>query len=98
MLDAAVRVGLVGSGRIGRVVATRAAVFGWEPSADWFYDKAMGGGVILDTMIHFADLVGWLVGEVEQVYSHGGAYVLEGAKRHGSPDNATVLLQHSSGA
>jgi len=86
------------SGAIGDVIATQAAVFGWEPSAEWFYDKAMGGGVILDTMIHFADLVGWLVGDVNQVYSHGGAYVLEGAKRHGSPDNASVLLQHASGA
>jgi myo-inositol 2-dehydrogenase/D-chiro-inositol 1-dehydrogenase len=89
---------MIASGAIGDVIAARAAVFGWEPSADWFYDKAMGGGVILDTMIHFADLAGWLIGEVNQVYSHGGAYVLEGAKRHGSPDNATVLLQHASGA
>jgi myo-inositol 2-dehydrogenase/D-chiro-inositol 1-dehydrogenase len=89
---------MIDSGAIGTVIAARAAVFGWEPSADWFYDKAMGGGVILDTMIHFADLAGWLVGDVDQAYSHGGAYVLEGAKQHGSPDNATVLLRHTSGA
>jgi myo-inositol 2-dehydrogenase/D-chiro-inositol 1-dehydrogenase len=89
---------LVVGGAIGDVIAARAAIFGWEPSADWFYDKRTGGGVILDTMIHFADLVRWLVGEVERVHADGGAYVLDGAKRHGSPDNASVSLRHVGGA
>jgi myo-inositol 2-dehydrogenase / D-chiro-inositol 1-dehydrogenase len=88
----------VAEGELGELIAFRAAVFGWEPSADWFYDPRFGGGVILDTLVHFADLVLWLLGPVTHVYSDGGAYVLEGAKRHGSPDNATVQLRHTSGA
>ena len=56
---------LISSGGLGDLIALRAAVFGWEPSADWFYDKSKGGGVILDTMIHFADLLIWLVGPCE---------------------------------
>ncbi|MDX6565074.1 MAG: myo-inositol 2-dehydrogenase / D-chiro-inositol 1-dehydrogenase, partial [Gaiellales bacterium] len=87
----------VAEGELGELIAFRAAVFGWEPSADWFYDPRFGGGVILDTLVHFADLVLWLLGPVTHVYSDGGAYVLEGAKRHGSPDNATVQLRHTSG-
>src|SRR5207245_1815271 len=59
---------MIESGAIGEVIATRAAVFGWEPSADWFYDKAMGGGVILDTMIRFADLVWAYSYNAEQQY------------------------------
>ncbi len=89
---------LISSGGLGEIIALRAAVFGWEPSADWFYDTAKGGGVILDTMIHFADLLHWLVGPVRQVYAAGGAYVLEGAKRHNSPDNASVQYRHANGA
>ena len=89
---------LISSGGLGDLIALRAAVFGWEPSADWFYDKSKGGGVILDTMIHFADLLIWLVGPVRSVHSLGGAYVLEGARRHGSPDNASIQLLHSNGA
>jgi myo-inositol 2-dehydrogenase/D-chiro-inositol 1-dehydrogenase len=85
-------------GELGDLIAFRAAVFGWEPSAEWFYDPRLGGGVILDTLVHFADLVRWLLGPVTRVYSDGGAYVLDGAKRHGSPDNATVQLRHASGA
>jgi myo-inositol 2-dehydrogenase/D-chiro-inositol 1-dehydrogenase len=86
------------NGGVGRVIASRAAVFGWEPSADWFYDPSLGGGVILDTLVHFADLAQWLLGPVEKVYADGGAFVLDGARRHGSPDNATVQLRHAGGA
>lgn len=89
---------LIATGAIGEPIAARSAVFGWEPNADWWFDKATGGGVILDTLIHFADLLRWLVGPVERVYAEGGAYVLDGAKRHRSPDNATVCMRHTNGA
>jgi myo-inositol 2-dehydrogenase/D-chiro-inositol 1-dehydrogenase len=85
------------SGKIGDIVAIRAAIFGWEPANEWFYMKDQGGGVILDTLIHFADLVRWLGGDVERVYSEGGAYILEGAKKHKSPDNAAVMMKHTNG-
>jgi myo-inositol 2-dehydrogenase/D-chiro-inositol 1-dehydrogenase len=89
---------LIASGALGDVIATNSVVFGWEPSAEWFYDKAAGGGVILDTMIHIADLVCWLAGDVDRVHAEGGAFVLEGSKRHASPDNASVLMRHVGGA
>jgi myo-inositol 2-dehydrogenase / D-chiro-inositol 1-dehydrogenase len=89
---------LIESGAIGEPIASRSVIFGWEPNADWFYDRSTGGGVILDTLIHFADLASWLVGPIDRVYSEGGAYVLDGAKRHGSPDNATVLMRHANSA
>jgi myo-inositol 2-dehydrogenase/D-chiro-inositol 1-dehydrogenase len=85
-------------GALGTPIALRSAVFGWEPLHEWFFAKEHGGGVILDTLIHFGDLVRWLLGDVEHVTAEGGAYVLEGAKRHGSPDNAVVTLRHRSGA
>ncbi|BCB80842.1 Gfo/Idh/MocA family oxidoreductase [Phytohabitans flavus] len=87
----------VAGGELGEMIASRAAVFGWEPTNDWFYDPAQGGGVILDTLVHFADLVLWLFGPAQSVHTEGGAYVLEGAKRHNSPDNATVTVRHASG-
>jgi len=89
---------LIESGALGDIIAIRGAVFGWEPSSEWFYMKDQGGGVILDTLIHFADLARWLGGDVEQVYADGGAYVLDGAKKHHSPDNASVMLRHTNGA
>jgi myo-inositol 2-dehydrogenase / D-chiro-inositol 1-dehydrogenase len=87
----------IAGGELGDPIAARAAVFGWEPTNDWFYDPAQGGGVILDTLVHFGDLVQWLFGPATSVYTAGGAYVLEGAKRHRSPDNATVTVTHDTG-
>jgi len=88
----------VHGGELGRIITSRASVFGWEPTGDWFYDPAQGGGVILDTLVHFGDLVLWLFGPAERVSAVGGAYVLDTAKRMGSPDNATVTVTHASGA
>jgi len=89
---------LVAQKALGDVITIRAAIFGWEPSDEWFYLKEKGGGVILDTLIHFCDFAYWLAGPIQRVYTEGGAYVLEGAKHHGSPDNASVTLKHAGGA
>jgi myo-inositol 2-dehydrogenase/D-chiro-inositol 1-dehydrogenase len=85
------------SGALGDPIVSRSAIFGWEPSARWFYDPRQGGGVILDTMVHFADLLLWLFGPVDYVQADGGAYVLQGAKDFGSADNAMVTVKHKSG-
>jgi myo-inositol 2-dehydrogenase/D-chiro-inositol 1-dehydrogenase len=85
------------SGGLGNPIVSRSAIFGWEPSAEWFYDPKQGGGVILDTMVHFADLLVWLFGPVDYVHSDGGSYVLDGAKKYGSADNAMVTVKHKNG-
>lgn len=87
----------IASGELGSLIAAQAAVFGWEPTNDWFYDPKNGGGVILDTLVHFGDLVLWLFGPAVHVHTEGGAYKLAGAKAHGSPDNAIVTVRHASG-
>jgi len=87
----------IASGELGPLIAAQAAVFGWEPTNDWFYDPKNGGGVILDTLVHFGDLVLWLFGPAAHVHTEGGAYKLPGAKKHGSPDNAIVTVRHRSG-
>ena len=85
------------SGGLGTPIVSRSAIFGWEPSAKWFYDPKQGGGVILDTMVHFADLLLWMFGPVEYIHSDGGPYVLDGAKEFGSADNAMVTVKHKTG-
>jgi myo-inositol 2-dehydrogenase / D-chiro-inositol 1-dehydrogenase len=85
------------AGGLGDPIISRSAIFGWEPSAPWFYDPKQGGGVILDTMVHFADLLIWLFGAVDYVHADGGAYVLDGARQYGSADNAMVTVKHKSG-
>jgi myo-inositol 2-dehydrogenase/D-chiro-inositol 1-dehydrogenase len=89
---------LVEAGSLGDLVGLRAAAFGWMPNNDWFYQVDKGGGLIVDTIIHFLDLWHWFGGDVLSVHAQGGAYVLEGARRFQSTDNAMVSLQFASGA
>jgi myo-inositol 2-dehydrogenase/D-chiro-inositol 1-dehydrogenase len=93
----ALRARVVG-GELGELIGSQSAVFGWEPNNEWFYDPRHGGGVILDTLVHFVDLVLWVFGDVDRAHTEGGAFQLEGAKKYKSPDNATVTLHHTSGA
>jgi myo-inositol 2-dehydrogenase/D-chiro-inositol 1-dehydrogenase len=86
------------SGEIGELIALRSSVFGWEPSDEWFYDPAKGGGVLIDTIIHTFDLFRWYGGEVTTLFASGGAYVLAGAKKYGTPDNIMCSLRFESGA
>jgi myo-inositol 2-dehydrogenase / D-chiro-inositol 1-dehydrogenase len=88
----------VAGGELGELIGSQSAVFGWEPNNEWFYDPRHGGGVILDTLVHFVDLVLWVFGDIDRAHTEGGAFQLAGAKKYESPDNATVTLHHTSGA
>ena len=86
------------SGEIGTLIAIRSAVFGWEPTGEWFYDPARGGGVLIDTIIHTFDLYRWYAGEVSSIFAIGGAYVLDGAKKYQTPDNVMCSFRFKNGA
>jgi predicted dehydrogenase len=59
---------LVASGRLGDVIAVRAAFGhggpqGWAPDAAWFFDRARaGGGCLLDLGVHIIDVVRHVTG------------------------------------
>jgi len=85
-----------GTGRADRVSRRRLRL---GASAEWFYDPSLGGGVILDTLVHFADLVQWLLGPVTRVYADGGAYRARGRESAtAARTTPTVQLHHTSGA
>ena len=41
---------------------------------DWFWAEDDGGGPILENAVHAADILGFLMGDVEQVYAEGGTF------------------------
>jgi myo-inositol 2-dehydrogenase/D-chiro-inositol 1-dehydrogenase len=86
------------AGEIGNLIAIRSAVFGWEPTDEWFYDPSRGGGVLIDTIIHTFDLYRWYAGEVQTIFAMGDAYVLEGAKKYQTPDNVMCSFRFKNGA
>lgn len=85
-------------GEIGEIIGITSSLFGWVPSADWFYDPARGGGVLVDTMSHQFDLFRWYAGDFSSIYASGGAYVLDGAREFGTPDNVMASFRFESGA
>jgi inositol 2-dehydrogenase len=63
-----------------------------------FCDPAKSGGLILDMGIHDFDVARMMMGEVDQVYSIGGALAYPEMKAIGDIDNAIVTLTFNNGS
>ena len=63
---------------------------------DWFWAEDDGGGPILENAVHAADILGFLMGDVERVYAEGGTFFAP----HRKPqiDCAMFTLRFESGA
>lgn len=63
---------------------------------DWFWSEDDGGGPILENAVHAADILGFLMGDVERVYAEGGTFFAP----HRKPqiDCAVYTLRFKSGA
>ncbi|MBN2308478.1 MAG: Gfo/Idh/MocA family oxidoreductase [Candidatus Hydrogenedentes bacterium] len=92
---------LVAEGEIGtpmhvRCIRTGATTpdKGWSPGARWFVQKKFQGGLILDIGVHMADLMKWVVGEVDEV----AAYVDTRTPRIDVPDNVCATMRFKNGA
>ena len=62
----------------------------------WFYNEALGGGIIRDQMIHDIDQARWLAGEVARVSAVQDPPSVDGIVPR--PVRATVSLTHENGA
>ncbi|TDE93905.1 Gfo/Idh/MocA family oxidoreductase [Occultella glacieicola] len=82
------------AGRIGTVAVARFRRMSAAPKADWFFDEARSGGIVLDQMIHDLDQAEWLAGPVARVFARSTAKAGDG----GRVASAAVLLTHTSGA
>ena len=63
---------------------------------DWFWAEDDGGGPILENAVHAADILGFLMGDVERVYAEGGAFFAP--HRRPQIDCAVFTLRFTSGA
>lgn len=89
---------LIDHGVVGDISVIRSSLLAWTPGPDWFYDREKGGGMIIDSSMHCADLLRWLTGsEVNRVYAESGAFVLERSKKAGTEDNAIYMLRFKNG-
>ncbi len=63
---------------------------------DWFWQEDDGGGPILENAVHAADILGFLMGDVEGVYAEGGTFFAP--ERKPQIDCAVYTLRFKSGA
>lgn len=68
----------------------------WMSNKDWFWAEDDGGGPILENAVHAADILGFLMGDVERVYAEGGTFFAP----HRKPqiDCAVYTLRFKNGA
>ena len=88
---------LLNEGVLGDINIIRSCLLAWPPS-DWMCDPKKGGGMIIDTSVHNADLIRWLTGsEVERVYAESKAFMIDKCKDMKTEDNAIYLLKMKNG-
>ena len=63
---------------------------------EWFWAENDGGGPILENAVHAADILGFLMGDVERVYAEGGTFFAP--QRKPQIDCAVFTLRFKSGA
>lgn len=63
---------------------------------DWFWAEDDGGGPILENAVHAADILGYLMGDVERVYAEGDTFFA--TDRRPQIDCAVYTLRFSDGA
>ena len=85
---------IISSGKIGKPAVARTSRGASFPlgADDWYGDKDLSGGVILDMIIHDFDFLRWCFGEVKRVYTK--SLLNKGLERI---DYALVTLRFSSG-
>lgn len=91
---------LLAAGSLGKIFSVQVNAF-WNRGAAYYKDsswrgtKALDGGTLFTQFSHFADLLYWLLGDVQEVqaimanYAHKGMIEFE--------DTGSVLLQFASG-
>lgn len=85
---------LMDSGRAGKIGTARTARRARFPqgSHNWYANRRMSGGVLLDMMIHDFDFLRWCFGEVKEVYARSiSPDVVQ------QTDFAVAMLQFNSG-
>ncbi|MGB9596228.1 MAG: Gfo/Idh/MocA family protein [Candidatus Poribacteria bacterium] len=68
----------------------------WMSLKDWFWAEDDGGGPILENAVHAADILGFLMGDVDSVYAEGDSFFAE--QRKPQINCAVYTLRFKSGA
>lgn len=90
---------LVKSGEIGKIISM-ISIFSqdinqWPSFSEYQYKKELGGGALFDSGTHYADLMKWILGDIEHVECKVGNY---GNNNYEVDDAATMQLYFKNGS
>ncbi len=68
----------------------------WMSPKDWFWAEDDGGGPLLENAVHAADILGFLMGDVDTVYAEGDSFFAE--QRKPQLNCAVYTFRFKSGA
>ncbi len=80
-------------GHLGELAVQRFSRIGSAPSAPWFFDDSLSGGLVVDQSIHDLDFARWNAGEVATVFARESASAAPEQVR-----SCQVVVTHTSGA
>lgn len=70
---------------------------GGVPGVEWWRDKARSGGQIVEQTIHNFDMVRYMVGEPEEVFTMGARGFVKGIENYDTDDLSSTVVRFESG-
>jgi predicted dehydrogenase len=89
---------LIDSGKAGDIGLVLGRYFCNFIGGDWWRDKSRSGGQLVEQSTHLYDVVRYLCGDVERVYTEMGLMFWKGAPGMTSEDTSATVLRFKSGA
>jgi len=72
--------------------------FGGVPSTEWWGDKSLSGGQIVEQTIHNFDMIRYIIGDPVEVYTIGATGFVSGYKNYNTDDMTVTSVRFASGA
>ena len=79
-------------------VSAQPHYFGGVPMVEWWRDKKRSGGQIVEQTIHNIDMVRYMLGEPEEVFTFGARGFVQGIDNYDTDDVSTTSVRFESGA
>ena len=70
---------------------------GGMPTVFWWRDKDISGGQIVEQTIHQFDIIRYVFGEPEEVFTYGSRGFLKGVENYNTDDISTTVVKYKNG-
>lgn len=79
------------------IVFIECARIGGLPMVDWWRQRSLSGGQVVEQTVHQFDIIRYLYGEPETVFSFGSRGFIKGVENYDTEDVSTTAIKFKSG-